>query len=280
MPFSAPEIVSKFTKGRDAERLGHAYLITGRTLVETESMVSSLAAILLGESSNGHPDFHTVRPESKSRRITVAQVRELERVLYLKAFKAPHKIAAIIEADRMCLGQAEPANAFLKTLEEPPEHTTLFLTTCRVSAVLPTLLSRCLRLDILGGEIGNPHPAIRDLVNAWFSESRKGALRAYARAATLQGCWRVLRAEIETDDAAQDEEIAEEAAEASLESEFLLARQESIASLQRHYWTHFRDSLPTPRSITLLEDLQTRLQQNVDPNLAVERACLAIEGLI
>jgi len=61
-------------------------------------------------------------PSRKSRHITVEQIRELERELYLRPFIAPLKVAVIFDAERMCLGSASAANAFLKTLEEPPAH--------------------------------------------------------------------------------------------------------------------------------------------------------------
>ena len=52
------------------------------------------------------------------------------------------------DAERMCLGRASAANAFLKTLEEPPAHTLILLTLGRPAMLLPTIISRCLRLDL------------------------------------------------------------------------------------------------------------------------------------
>ena len=64
-----------------------------------------------------HADVHWARPESKSRIVTVEQMRELMREMQLKPTEAEYKVAIIAGADRL---NAQAANAFLKTLEEPP----------------------------------------------------------------------------------------------------------------------------------------------------------------
>src|SRR3989442_15972531 len=73
-----------------------------------------------------HSDVYWVRPESKSRRITVDQIREFERAANLKASSARVKVGIIVDAD--CMGE-EASNAFLKTLEEPPAQTIILLLT-------------------------------------------------------------------------------------------------------------------------------------------------------
>ena len=108
--------------------MGHSYLLTGDRAESLENLALGLAGQVLNAAPQEHPDFHAVRPESKSRTITVAQIRELERELYLRPFIAPVKVAVIFDAERMCLGSASAANAFLKTLEEPPAHTLILLT--------------------------------------------------------------------------------------------------------------------------------------------------------
>ena len=68
--------------------------------------------------AENHADIHWVRPESKSRVITVEQMRDLMREMHLKPNDAEYKVAIIVAADRL---NPQAANAFLKTLEEPPE---------------------------------------------------------------------------------------------------------------------------------------------------------------
>ena len=65
-------------------------------------------------------------PESKSRIVSVDQMRELMREIQLKPNEAEYKVAVIVAADRL---NPQAANAFLKTLEEPPPETVLILLT-------------------------------------------------------------------------------------------------------------------------------------------------------
>ena len=87
-------------------------------------------------------DFHGIEPESKSRKILVEQIRELEASLRLHATRAKVKFGVVYEADRL---MPQAANAFLKTLEEPPDHSLLILVTALPQALLDTIRSRCNR---------------------------------------------------------------------------------------------------------------------------------------
>lgn len=147
-------------------RLGHAYLFTGQQLEALEGLARTLAKTLNCQNpvrDNGaaadccdhcancrkisedlHADVHWARPESKSRIITIDQTRELMRAIQLKPTEAGYKIAVISGADRL---NTQAANAFLKTLEEPPPKSVLILLTTEPSRILETILSRCLRLN-------------------------------------------------------------------------------------------------------------------------------------
>ena len=92
--------------------------------------------------------IRVVRPRMKSRRIGVDEIRNLEQTLHLAAPGGACKVGVITEADRM---NDQAANAFLKTLEEPPKNTLLLLLTANPQRLLPTILSRCVRLPLLGG---------------------------------------------------------------------------------------------------------------------------------
>ena len=113
MPFRSEELRKRFAAGIERGRMGHTYLLTGDHAEALENLALGLAGQVLGSAPLEHPDFHAVRPESKSRHITVEQVRELERELYLRPFSAPLKVAVIFDAERTCLGGASAANAFL-----------------------------------------------------------------------------------------------------------------------------------------------------------------------
>ena len=94
-------------------------------------------------------------PESKTRLIKIGQIVRREdspaRVLLdavnLKPTESQHKIGIIVAADRM---NDAAANAFLKTLEEPPPRSLLILLTTEPQRLLETILSRCLRLNFAG----------------------------------------------------------------------------------------------------------------------------------
>ena len=150
-------------------RLGHAYLFTGHQLEELEALARTLAKTLncqrplrTGRAAidccdqclscrkidhGNHADVHWVRPESKLRVITVEQMRDLMQEIFLKPTEAEYKVCIVIAADRLT---PQAANAFLKTLEEPPPKSVLILLTTEPQRVLETILSRCLRLNFTG----------------------------------------------------------------------------------------------------------------------------------
>ena len=101
MPFRAEELRQRFAASIEQGRMGHSYLLTGDRSESLENLALGLAGQVLDAAPQEHPDFHSVRPESKSRHITVEQIRELERELYLRPFIAPLKVAVIFDAERM-----------------------------------------------------------------------------------------------------------------------------------------------------------------------------------
>ena len=88
---------------------------------------------------NTHSDFMVVVPEA-DKDIGVAKVRELTEEALRFPLHAPIRVILIDGADRMT-GPA--ANAFLKTLEEPPARTKFFLLAESFDRMLPTIQSRC-----------------------------------------------------------------------------------------------------------------------------------------
>jgi len=284
MPFRSEELRQRFTASIEQGRLGHSYLLTGDRAESLENLALGLAGQVLDAAPQDHPDFHAVRPESKSRHITVEQIRELERELYLRPFTAPLKVAVIFDAERMCLGGAGAANAFLKTLEEPPAHTLILLTSGRPAMLLPTIISRCLRLDLGFEDIDTSSAKEPEWISRWHAAQPNPALRAYGRAQTLHDHWSHIRAGAEAH-MKEAPDMEEDLYKALLEAEFQLGRQESIAQLQRWYWRRSAEAASTSeperiRAVKALEQLQAALAQNIEVHLAVEVACLRIEGLV
>jgi len=131
------------------ERLSHSLLLHGDDLgTSSASPTPSPTVCSTRRTSSAHfavkdhPDYLALRPKGKMRLIPIGKaenpepgtMREFLPKLYVTSAVAPQKVAIVYEADRM---NVESANAFLKTLEEPPAQTTLLLLTTRPYALLP-----------------------------------------------------------------------------------------------------------------------------------------------
>jgi hypothetical protein len=75
--------------------------------------------------------------------IRIEQVRGAQRFLSLRSLTLKHKVLVMNQAHSLT---EEAANAFLKTLEEPPASSFIVLTTSRLDSILPTIISRCRRI--------------------------------------------------------------------------------------------------------------------------------------
>ena len=87
---------------------------------------------------SGHPDVGIV--VAHKRTIPVDSIRELEREANFRPFEATRRVFIVDEAEKM---NDAAANALLKTLEEPPETTSLILVSSRPDSLLQTIRSRC-----------------------------------------------------------------------------------------------------------------------------------------
>lgn len=138
----------------------HAYIFQGEVGCGKETMAKTFAAGLqcLSEESmrpcgvcasckqidsGNQPDVIWVNRELSS--IGVDDIREkINDSIVIKPFSSPYKIYIVPEAERM----TEAAqNALLKTIEEPPEYGIIILLTSNVEELLPTIQSRCLKLE-------------------------------------------------------------------------------------------------------------------------------------
>ncbi|MFA5801715.1 MAG: DNA polymerase III subunit delta' [Thermoleophilia bacterium] len=129
----------------------HAYLFQGPVGVGKHAAALKFAAALCCEeggcgvcpscekAARGvHPDIDVI--ESVGAFITVDQVREINRNLNLRPHESRARVFIINGAGKF---NAESANAFLKSLEEPPAFVFFLLLASREDHVLPTLVSRC-----------------------------------------------------------------------------------------------------------------------------------------
>jgi len=181
------DVVHLLQRSLERGRLAHGYLFSGTELAELEAVAGTLAKTLNCETpqrrsagglpldccdtclscrkidSANHPDVLWVRPESKMRVITIDQMRDLMHTIQLKPTQAAFKVAIVVAADRL---NPQAANAFLKTLEEPPANSILILLSTEPQRILETILSRCLRLNFAGeaGRLRDPS------LLAWLKE--------------------------------------------------------------------------------------------------------------
>lgn len=165
------------------DRLAHALLIYGQNIGQVETFAEQLAARLLGveappelleEKLFRHPDAFTLRPSKKSRIIAVDDTRELIRKIQHSPQAGDRKVAIIFEVDRF---HGSAANAFLKTLEEPPLNTTILLLTTRPHSLLATIRSRCQRFRLPTAATAFDDPTAQawlDSYRQWLSDLLSG----------------------------------------------------------------------------------------------------------
>jgi len=150
MAFFRPTAFEYLRRAYEQNRLAHAYLITGPSGSGKEALAADLASLVNGTPAKDvfsakAREIFIARPESRSRRISIEQIRELEHALQMRATNGHSKVAIIPDADR--LGDAA-ANAFLKTLEEPPKDCLLLLLSALPEALPQTILSRCIAVPL------------------------------------------------------------------------------------------------------------------------------------
>jgi DNA polymerase-3 subunit delta' len=168
MAYTADRAYELISSAHQRGRLAHAFLISGAHGSGKENLAARVIQLVSGTSQSGGFDLfgepvavetppldelesgwiRVVRPRMKSRRIGVEEIRNLEQTLHLAAPGGACKVGVIVETDRM---NDQASNAFLKTLEEPPQNTLLLLLTANPQRLLPTILSRCVRVPLIGG---------------------------------------------------------------------------------------------------------------------------------
>jgi len=143
------------------DKVSHAYILHGE-LGAGKEYISRIFSMTLqcerkgadpcGEcrsckqaESRNHPDIIWVSHE-KPNSIGVEDIRsQVNNDMEIKPYYGPRKIYIINEAEKMT---PQAQNALLKTLEEPPAYGIILLLTTNVDALLPTIVSRCVVLNM------------------------------------------------------------------------------------------------------------------------------------
>src|SRR5438876_9568113 len=150
MAFSRTAARRYLRRAHEQNRLAHAYLISGSPGSGKRLLAAELANLVNGTEARDvfsarAREIFVAEPESKSRRIVIEQVRALEHALQMRASAGRRKVAIIADADRL---QPQAANAFLKTLEEPPKDSLLLLLSALPEVLPDTIVSRCIAIPL------------------------------------------------------------------------------------------------------------------------------------
>lgn len=170
------QIKEHLTNAIEQGKISHAYVINGERFSGKEFIANVFAMALQCEHPDGvepcqechsckqalsanQPDIIRVTHE-KPNTIGVDDIRtQINTDIAIKPYSSPRKIYIIQEGEKMT---AQAQNALLKTLEEPPAYAVILILTTNVDALLPTILSRCVVL--------NMKPVRDDLVKKYLME--------------------------------------------------------------------------------------------------------------
>ncbi len=155
------DVVAHLQNAIRSGKVSHSYLITGDAGVGKKLLANTFAAALQCEESqadpcmqcdsckkamgNNHPDIRIVEHE-KPGLITIDEIRtQVVNDVDIRPYSGKYKIYIIPDAELM---NVNAQNAVLKTIEEPPSYVVILLLTVNPDSLLPTILSRCVRLDL------------------------------------------------------------------------------------------------------------------------------------
>jgi DNA polymerase-3 subunit delta' len=113
-----------------------------------------------------HPDMIFLGPAENKKIITISQIRDMGGIIASRANEAAFRMVCILHADLM---NPQAQNALLKMLEEPPKRTFFILAAAQTASLLPTILSRCRRIDF---QAPSPHEIKIFLCTQYGLESR------------------------------------------------------------------------------------------------------------
>ena len=160
------ELVRYLQNAAETGDISHAYLFTGASGSGKKLLAETFAATLLCErgstepcmdcasckkaEAGNHPDILYITHEKAG--ITVDDIREqVVSTVAVRPYYGPWKIYIMEDAELM---GPEAQNALLKSIEEPPAYVVMLLLTASPEMLLPTILSRCVKLSVKPVEDG------------------------------------------------------------------------------------------------------------------------------
>lgn len=236
------EAYSHISRAINDGKAANGYLIVGSPRGQAAELADRILRLLFGDRDlSAHPDVHRLRPEMRSRVISAETMRErIIAPMESTAFQGGWKAGVIVNAECM---QKEAANSYLKVLEEPPPRTVFLLLTNRPERLLPTIISRCQRVDLPDArQLALSEPYRSRVLNILADEALSGQVAKSAAAARLCAILAELkgRAEVEViDELKLESEAGEESGKdeisAMVSARYLEYRQDFLGTLQSWY---------------------------------------------
>jgi len=126
------------TKGCGKKLVAGVFAMALNCSAEPTKRPCGICSSCIRTKSGNHPNVDVVRPTGAT--IKIKQIRDIISDVAKKPFENGYKTVIIEEADKLT---QDAQDAFLKTLEEPPQHTVFMLLTENHNRILPTIVSRC-----------------------------------------------------------------------------------------------------------------------------------------
>jgi len=138
-----------------------------------------------------HPDFLEVGPEGAD--IKVDQIRTIAENLHYRPFEGRARMIVLDQAERL---REEAANAFLKSLEEPPDYVFFILVCADLKALLPTIRSRCQKIGFQSLKLEDKAKILETRFGKSPDMARKLASISFRRLETEDQAWRVFEKDL------------------------------------------------------------------------------------
>ena len=302
MPFNQlhnqfPHIVQGLCQTRKRGKIGHAWIFSGDHLGTLKDFARSWMQSCIctqstptgdacGSCTNcslfkneNYSNLRTLAPISKSRHILVDEIRELEHFLHLRT-GGDLKIGFILEADRMF---EQVQNAFLKTLEEPPNDSMLLLVTTNLQGLLPTIRSRCQIVSIMKNRIDYDFDGLNHLIGALSTMKRgKGAWVAVTATNAITTLLEKMEMEAESEGKKEKKKLeaspfsenksfkssAEASIDASTKSRYLAVRESVVSVIHTWFAQEYIRSFNVPTSILTNKEFYDQLPSVSIPEIS------------
>lgn len=188
------QVITQLCLMQQEDRIPHAMLFCGTDGVGKSLVAEALAAAILCHApvhnqacghckacralaAGTHPDFFQIQPESETKAtpaIRIEAVRKLQEEIARIPLLSERRVVIMQEADKM---NEAAANCLLKTIEEPSGQIVFILLTSRPSALLDTIISRCMRVEF---GILQPDELVAILYQQGIEEPLAGKLASIA----------------------------------------------------------------------------------------------------